>query len=56
MDYLKRFSVFVNGLLYRATDSEQDARDFIESRWGFSEVCMIYDNQTKEYIFTEVNI
>ena len=56
MDYLKRYSIFINGLLYRATDSEQDARDFIAQRWGNCEICAIYDNEAREYIFTEVSV
>lgn len=56
MDYLKRYSIFINGLLFYATDSEKDARDYISRRWGFNEIATIYDNETRDYIFTGVSI
>lgn len=56
MDYLKRYSIFINGLLFYATDSEKDAREYINARWGYNEIAAIYDNETRDYIFTGVNI
>lgn len=56
MDYLKRYSVFINGLLFYATDSEKDARDYISARWGYNEIAAIYDNERRDYILTVVSI
>lgn len=55
-NFIKRYSVFINGLLYYATDSEKDARDYISARWGWNEIATIYDNETRDYIFTGVSI
>ncbi len=56
MKYNKRYSVFINGFLYFATDSEEEARDYIGKRWGWNEIAAIYDNERKDYIFTGVSV
>ena len=55
-NYLKRFSVSINGLLYAAFENEQDARQFIAQRWGSPEIATIYDHEKQDCIYTEVRI
>ena len=55
-NYLKRFSVSINGLLYATFENEQDARQFIARRWGSPEIATIYDHEKQDCIYTEVRI
>lgn len=55
-NYFKRYSVFINGLLYRAFDSEEEAREFLAARWWVGEISSIYDNEKQDYVITEVRV
>lgn len=52
---LKRFSVFFNGQICGVFDTIQEARKYIDDRWGFY-MATIWDNQRRCYIMTEVTI
>ena len=55
-NYLKHFSVSINGLLYATFENEQEARDFIAHRWSGPEIATIYDHEKQDCIYTEVRI
>ena len=57
MNLLKRYSVFLNGSIWRVFDSLEEAKQFIEgSIWFYGGLATIWDNQEREYIYTEVSI
>ena len=57
MDLLKRYSVFLNGSIWQVFDTLEEAKQFIEGGiWFYGGLATIWDNQEREYIYTEVSI
>lgn len=57
MELLKRYSVFLNGSIWQVFDSLEEAKAFIEGRiWFYGGLASIWDNEKREYIYTEVSI
>lgn len=54
-NFLKRFSVDLDGRIVAAFDTEQEARDWIACRWWLA-WASIYDHEKKEIVLTEVRI
>jgi hypothetical protein len=49
---IKRYSVFINGLLYRLFETTEEARRWVCSRYRDSEIAEIWDNLERKEVET----
>ena len=56
MDYYRRYTVFIDGFIMGAFQTLQEAQEYIKRRWYEPEVVSIWDNESREYLYTEVRV
>ena len=54
--YYRRYTVFIDGFVMGAFETEEEARDYIRRRFYEPEIASIWDNETRNYLYTEVRI